>query len=545
MLAEHFGGADGERRIEEDRRRRNLAALHQVDQIDDQFLRALDREGRDEQRAAARMRRAHLRGEMLRGAIARHRRAVLVAIGRFADDVVEPGRRFRIGLQQLGVGAEIAGGQHAQRLAGFAFAGEFDLDRGRAEQMAGVPVARAHARHGLDPVLVIDRPEGIERGDRVALRVDRRHRRRPRAALRRLSVSDFRFLDAAGIGQHEGAQIDGAARRQDRPAEAAARQLGHQAAVVDMRVRQQHGVDVGRVERKVAVVQLLQRLRPLEQAAIDQQAPGRRLEQIWQEPVTVRAAPQKRRVTLMRPISLRSASARIRIERDGVGRMRHAVGGIDRADAGREEGVRQFRRKQRMGDDGIDRGRAGRAQRLGAGDQRAARGDDIVDQQRRPAVEQRRIGEMRSRPNGRRAASCARPRVRAPSRPARSATQGRDSSSGPTTTVRGSTPIARRVSAIAGTAERSSASMPGKTSSICSVRCRCASTVIDAVERVREQVADHLLADRLALMKGRVLPHVAKIGRDQHQPLGAAAPQGFRPRTTAPAACRSARSSEA
>ena len=69
VLAEHLGGADGERRIEEDRRRRHLAALHQVDQIDDQFLRALDREGRNEQRAAARLRRAHLGREMLRGGV--------------------------------------------------------------------------------------------------------------------------------------------------------------------------------------------------------------------------------------------------------------------------------------------------------------------------------------------------------------------------------------------------------------------------------------------------------------------------------------------
>ena len=57
MLPEHFGGANGQRRIEKDRRRRDVAALHQVDQIDDQFLRALDREGRNEQRAAGGMRR--------------------------------------------------------------------------------------------------------------------------------------------------------------------------------------------------------------------------------------------------------------------------------------------------------------------------------------------------------------------------------------------------------------------------------------------------------------------------------------------------------
>ncbi len=59
-----------------------------------------------------------------------------------------------------------------------------------------------------------------------------------------------------------------------RPAEAFAHQLRQQAAVVDMRVRQQHGIDIGRAERKGAVVQRLQRLWPLEQAAVDQQAAG-------------------------------------------------------------------------------------------------------------------------------------------------------------------------------------------------------------------------------------------------------------------------------
>ena len=181
MLAEHFGGANGERRIEKDRRRRDLAAFHQVDQIDDQFLRALDREGRNEQRAAGGMGGANLGGEMAAPRFAGDRRTILVAIGRFANHIVQAGRRLRIGLQQLGVGTEIAGGEHAQRLAGCAFAGEFDLDRGRAEQMPGVPIARAHARHDFNPGFVFDRPEGIERGDRVALRVDRRHLRRARA----------------------------------------------------------------------------------------------------------------------------------------------------------------------------------------------------------------------------------------------------------------------------------------------------------------------------------------------------------------------------
>ena len=39
--------------------------------------------------------------------------------------------------------------------------------------------------------------------------------------------------------------------------------------------------------------------------------------------------------------------------------------------------------------------------------------------------------------------------------------------------------------------------------------------------------ADDLLADRFAVVKGGVLAHVAEIGRDEHKPPGAAAPQRF------------------
>ena len=163
---------------------------------------------------------AHLGGEMLASKLRCDRRPIAVAIGRFRNDVVEAGRRFGIRLQQLGVGADIAGGQHPQRLAAGAFAGKLELDRGRAEQMTGVPIARAHAGHGLEPGLVVDRAKGIERGDRVGLRVDRRDLGASARRIAPVEHGNFGFLDAAGVGQHVGAQIDGAARRHDAAAEA-------------------------------------------------------------------------------------------------------------------------------------------------------------------------------------------------------------------------------------------------------------------------------------------------------------------------------------
>ena len=115
MLAEHFGGANGERRIEKHRSGRDITALHQVDQVDDQFLRSLDCEGGDQQRTAGRVRGAHFGGKLLAPGFTRCRRPVGLAVGRFANDVIEPARPLGIRLQQLGVRADVAGGEQAQR----------------------------------------------------------------------------------------------------------------------------------------------------------------------------------------------------------------------------------------------------------------------------------------------------------------------------------------------------------------------------------------------------------------------------------------------
>ena len=64
------------RRIEKDRRGRNLAALHQIDEIDDQLLGALDRKGRDEQGAVGRLRLANFGREVFAPRLRRDRRPV-------------------------------------------------------------------------------------------------------------------------------------------------------------------------------------------------------------------------------------------------------------------------------------------------------------------------------------------------------------------------------------------------------------------------------------------------------------------------------------
>jgi hypothetical protein len=94
--------------VEKDRRRRHVAAFHQVDEIDDQFLGALDRESGDEQGAFRACGVAHLGCETLAALLRRRCRANPVAIGRFRNQIVEIRRRLRVGLEQFRVGADIA-----------------------------------------------------------------------------------------------------------------------------------------------------------------------------------------------------------------------------------------------------------------------------------------------------------------------------------------------------------------------------------------------------------------------------------------------------
>ena len=82
--------------------------FHQIDEIDDQFLGAFNRESGDEQGAFCRRGVPDLDGETLTALLRRRRHANPVAIGRFRNDIVEPRGRLRIRLKQLGVGTDIA-----------------------------------------------------------------------------------------------------------------------------------------------------------------------------------------------------------------------------------------------------------------------------------------------------------------------------------------------------------------------------------------------------------------------------------------------------
>ena len=99
-----------------------------------------------------------------------------------------------------------------------------------------------------------------------------RQRRRVLRELVAVEESGVFFLQMATVGQQDGAQVARARRAVDGAGVAIAHQQGQVAAVVQVRVREHHGVDLaGRHGQRLPVAQA-QRLVALEQPAVEQQA---------------------------------------------------------------------------------------------------------------------------------------------------------------------------------------------------------------------------------------------------------------------------------
>jgi hypothetical protein len=248
------------------------AGLHQRDQIEQQLLRTLDRECGDQQRAVVIDGVTNLCRQMIAAQSGGQRWTVDVAIGRFAEHVIQTGRRPRRFLQRLLSGAEIARDQNAQRRASRALSRELKLHRCRSQDMAGIPEARAKSGRRLEPRLELRNTERAQGRCALRPRVDRHHRRASTPRVAPIENRHFGLLDVPGIREQHGAKIARAARGMDRAGEAGLDQLRDQPTVVDMRMRQQHSVERRRIERERFVVERLECLGALEHPAIDQHA---------------------------------------------------------------------------------------------------------------------------------------------------------------------------------------------------------------------------------------------------------------------------------
>src|ERR1035437_3941948 len=363
-------------------------------------------------------------------------------------------------------------------MTGRTLALELKFDRSRAKQMTRIPVARANTRYHIDPRLVIDRLERLQRCDGIGLGIDWTNLGPAARCIAPVEGNDLRFLNASGMRQHIGTEVDRSAGRQDPSAEAFARQLRQQPAVVDVSMRQQHNIDVGGPERKGAIIEFLQGLLALEQAAVDQETSGLRLDQIAGPCHGARRAAKSNGYAhgfisgkLVPLISPRSAATKIsssgialvgcgtllveRMERMPASANSIAISGGNRACV-------------------ITASIALAPAALSAFAQAIKVPPDetisSTSSTGRPATDAGSGNQLYTARSPRRifcATACA-----SPSRPARSLTHGLDSASGPTTIVAGSIPVMRTALAMAGIADRFSASMPGKTALMSVVRCR-------------------------------------------------------------------------
>ena len=282
-----------------------------------------------------------------------------------------------------------------------------------------------------DPAVHRHGAEGADRLGGVGGGVDRLDRLAAAPAVAAIEVVDLHLLHMAGIRQHHGAQVDGRRGGMDLPAKALLHQLRQQAGMVDMRVRQQHRVDLARIVGEWFPVQRLQRLGALEHAAIHQEASTGGGSNSSDRPVTVRAAPQNRMVTLMRGSSASVVDLAAQRLGEQTRRARWRWSDAARCRSNGSSGCR--RRGSRAISSGGNSAWVTTAstdvapaatQRLGAGDQRAARRRRC----RRPAAPgARRTGLDRRKPISTersprrifRATACA-----VPSRPPDRATQG-------------------------------------------------------------------------------------------------------------------------
>jgi hypothetical protein len=98
-----------------------------------------------------------------------------------------------------------------------------------------------------------------------------RQRRCVLGALVAIGVFGIFFLQTSTVRQQDSAHVDGRRCGENRAAEAAPDQQWQRSRVVEVCVRQDHGVELGRIEGEVFPVHRAQVLVALEQSAVDEQ----------------------------------------------------------------------------------------------------------------------------------------------------------------------------------------------------------------------------------------------------------------------------------
>lgn len=123
--------------------------------------------------------------------------------------------------------------------------GEIQGDDGRAQQMPGVIQGQGDSRQQLVRLFIADAPEIEEALGGVVSGVDRFDGGLAGFAALPVDVLHVFFLDMAAVREHGPAEVQGGRGAEDLAPETPLQQVGNIAGVVDMGVRQHHGVHGG------------------------------------------------------------------------------------------------------------------------------------------------------------------------------------------------------------------------------------------------------------------------------------------------------------
>ena len=146
--------------------------------------------------------------------------------------------------------------------------------------MSGVDEFDLEPRHDRNRTVVADGLQQRQRTLGVARRVERKRGRVLRVVVA-VGVASVFFLDVRGVGEHQRAEVAGACRAEHAALESLGDQAGQVAAVVEMRVGQDDGVDVVRVDGERLPVAEAEFLESLEEPAVDEHAVTAEIEQVF------------------------------------------------------------------------------------------------------------------------------------------------------------------------------------------------------------------------------------------------------------------------
>ena len=241
-LQKHRRGLLGQRAVEVDGEA--VVPMHELLLLDladgvQQLLRPADGKGGDDDAAAAVERALQIPGQRRNGVAGLFMQAA--AVGRFHDQHVRRVHGLRVAEDGLASVADIAG---KDDLFLNAVLRQPQLGARRAEQMPHVRKAQRHALRHAHALAVGARAEEPQRGERVVGGVQRLHGGPPRAlGLARLPLR-VGHLNVRRVQQHDAAECVGGLGGVNSAAEAVFAELRQKARVVDVRVGEEHRVDL-------------------------------------------------------------------------------------------------------------------------------------------------------------------------------------------------------------------------------------------------------------------------------------------------------------